>query len=262
MATLEPRQAIQLFIDEKITGIELARALVSWPTWSVPAQFDEDGQPGVSRFVMGDGTRFFRLFSDREAVDELRAAEGDDAIGPNFIETHGWWAFLQLTDDMQWVDINPRCQPDIHYRQPQFDMLREMARAVQVEGVLRDLSRARSEDELAHAGGEEDPLALLREYEGYHIVLQQGGEDDFQLVLAPDTKGRMLAAVFTASDTLQAFLNERRELTDGSHRSVAVDGKTLFTQLKQIELDGIVFNCSGPIPPSALAPQFLDLVLQ
>ena len=104
-------------------------------------------------------------------------------------------------------------------------------------------------------------MAAVREYEGYRIVLQESGEDDFQLVLAPDTKNRLLAAVFTAADTLQAFLNDRTELLDGNHRSVTVDGKTLFAQLKQIELQGLVFNCSGPIRPAALASQFLDLVL-
>ncbi|MCA9524213.1 MAG: hypothetical protein KC609_24765 [Myxococcales bacterium] len=261
MTTLEPRQAIQAFIDETITGTELARALVSWPNWNVPAQLDQSGTPGVSRFVTPNGERFFRLFSDGGAIDELRAAEGDDAVGPHFVETSGWWAFGQLTDDLQWVDINPKCKADIHYRQPQFEMLREMARAVRIEGILGDMAHAQSEDELAHAGGADDPMAAVREYEGYRIVLQESGEDDFQLVLAPDTKNRLLAAVFTAADTLQAFLNDRTELLDGNHRSVTVDGKTLFAQLKQIELQGLVFNCSGPIRPAALASQFLDLVL-
>jgi hypothetical protein len=83
--------------------------------------------------------------------------------------------------------------------------------------------------------------------------------DDNQLVMAPDQKGRTLAAIFTAEDACAAFLEE----TSQTHlQSLTYSGKNLFEILGKMDLTGMVFNCSGPITPVAFAAAFSQIVLE
>jgi hypothetical protein len=67
-----------------------------------------------------------------------------------------------------------------------------------------------------------------------------------RLVMAPDQKGRTLAAVFTSEDACEAFLDEAGKQGGTQLEPLIYAGKNLFELLSKMDLTGIVFNCSGP----------------
>ena len=72
-----------------------------------------------------------------------------------------------------------------------------------------------------------------------------------------------MAAVFTAEDALQLFVvsRERARGSDGLV-SVRLSGRELFEQIATNgEIDGLVVNASGPVPPIALAREVAEVVL-
>ena len=68
-------------------------------------------------------------------------------------------------------------------------------------------------------------------------------DTDARLVAAPDDQGRSLAAVFTHADAFDAFAEETN---DDDLRSVTLTGVELFEQIREMDLDGVMFDCSGP----------------
>jgi len=88
-------------------------------------------------------------------------------------------------------------------------------------------------------------------------------DGSYQLALAPDDKGRRLAAVFTYDDAFEAFLPEGEALhAEGQLLQVELAGPKLFEQLAQMSLDGLVFNCRGPARPIAFAQPFIAAILE
>jgi hypothetical protein len=81
-----------------------------------------------------------------------------------------------------------------------------------------------------------------------------------RLLMAPDQKGQALAAVFTFEDACDAFLEQARTQVD--MKPLIYAGKDLFKMLSEMNLTGIVFNCSGPAPPVAFAAAFSKVVLE
>ena len=100
-------------------------------------------------------------------------------------------------------------------------------------------------------GQEEHPLSLLREHDGYHLLMRATADGHSQLVLAPDARGRQLAAVFTAEDCLQAFMDRVLTQVKPLPLSLMLSGQELFERLVAMPLQGIVFNCAGPVQPHA-----------
>ena len=83
-----------------------------------------------------------------------------------------------------------------------------------------------------------------------------------RLVMAPDQKGRTLAAVFTSEDACEAFLDEAGKQGGTQLEPLIYAGKNLFELLSKMDLTGIVFNCSGPTPPVAFAAAFSQVILE
>jgi hypothetical protein len=80
-------------------------------------------------------------------------------------------------------------------------------------------------------------------------------------VMAPDPRGRKLAAVFVLEDALRAHVAAQRAALDGRDVSfVSRGGEALFAELAGMALDGVVFNPSGP-STKALSPAFVGEVL-
>jgi hypothetical protein len=80
--------------------------------------------------------------------------------------------------------------------------------------------------------------------------------------MAPDQKGRTLAAVFTSEDACEAFLDEAGKQGGTQLEPLIYAGKNLFELLSKMDLTGIVFNCSGPTPPVAFAAAFSQVILE
>jgi hypothetical protein len=79
----------------------------------------------------------------------------------------------------------------------------------------------------------------IKSFGRFYFGFESSGDNKF-LALAPDNKGRKLAAIFTAEDAANAFLAEHAA---GNVELVAMNGETLFKSLKTMPLDGMVFNC-------------------
>ena len=108
----------------------------------------------------------------------------------------------------------------------------------------------------------EDPMAKLREFEAFYVLC--AGPDGARMVLAPDSKnGRALVAAFTAMDALQLFVAARDgNLLHEELTSVQLSGRELFRHIQDsAEIEGVVFNPSGPGQPCALSSAVAAAVL-
>ena len=76
-------------------------------------------------------------------------------------------------------------------------------------------------------------------------------EGRLHIALAPDQQQRALVAIFTAEDTAQRFLQAVGDRLGKIHMDL-IDGEKLFTQLNLLPLEGLVFNCYGPVATLAL----------
>ena len=83
------------------------------------------------------------------------------------------------------------------------------------------------------------------------------------MLMAPDTKGRALAAVFTADDAYDAFAPDAKAQAGADPvQRLQLSGVALFNILQKLQIDGIVFNCAGPVTPVAFAAAFTRVVLE
>jgi hypothetical protein len=130
----------------------------------------------------------------------------------------------------------------------------ERAWASVIEDVLDELANGDVEP------GEErdDMLSLVADYPYFELAVYEDG-DDARLVAAPDDQGRDLIAVFTHADAFDAFAEETN---DEELRSVTLSGVELCEQLRELGVDGVMFDCSGPGPVSVFERAFAEDVLR
>ena len=242
----DPRQGIELFLERKLTGHQLLRCLASYERWVVPADFG-NGQPSFLEFG-SDGFTHFYMFSDVIAFEQAFNSEGS-AIGEHYLELTGDSVWLSFNDSVDDVNINPYSEHPIHYKKDQFATLRRWGRIIRVERVLENV--------LTKNTGYE----ILREFDSYQIVTRT---DQFghNLMMAPDSKGRKLAALFTAEDALGAYLEEMQENGWRDLEPLMMSGNRMFDLLLKSPLDGFVFNCCGPVPARAFALAFAQFVVE
>jgi hypothetical protein len=237
--------AVQEFIEGAIQSPALLRRLVGFPAWRVPVAIDEDGvRPRL--FTDAAGEAWLRAYTGANAQDE-------SGFQGEFLELSGSALVRMLSNrsdrdapQLAGFDIDPDTATALHYQRAQFPLLQRWADTLDVETTLA----GQSVD-----GG----FTLLRAYDGWRVVGREVGER-FQMFMAPDGRGRKLAAVFTAIDAADAFVSAHR-LDAESVRVVARTGTAVFTDLDALELDGIVFNCVGPTRPIAVAHAFAAAVL-
>lgn len=203
------------------------RALVSHQTWQVPS--DTAGAPRLTE----DGAR---LWLDAAS---MRSSPADVTMSGAalFEAAHAGLAGLRL--DGAAVVFGPADVPMLHA----WAAIDRITRCVQA---------------LSTRSGD---LAVLRAFDGWTILCSPG--DGLRSLLAPDRQGRKLAAVFTAEDALQAFRMRHGAALEGQKLEVRrYDGATLFEALTQTPgLDGVVFDCAGPLSPRAVSLAYLRLIL-
>lgn len=236
------RKAIRLQQQGQATDWTVLRALVEHPSWSVTVTTTENGpQP-----LLVSSPEGLWLLAFSQSSDQERWASSAQA-GNLVLDINGRGLVQMLTDRLVGLDLEVGTPFASHYKREQFPILRMWGQAATVEAIVR---------------GEQvqDAWNLLRSYSGYHVLLRQN--DSRSMVLAPDSQGRKLAAVCAAPDTFAALEEQVRTQLGEVVLDLQLDGKTLFEQLSQMPLDGIVFNPSGPVPPKALAAAFAKLVLQ
>lgn len=253
--------AIREWQEEVISGTQLMRELVSFDKWwlqvseAAAAESLSGGEP-VRLLYSQDAEGFTRLylFSGEEAFHTFLQAIGQEPGEHHVLVAAGIWVFTLPLESFDAVEIDPASAWQIGYRREQFPMLQAMAEAVAVERALADLRTGQ-----AQAG----TARLVRNYEHYLLPVFDLGEEGYMLALAPDDRGRALAAIFTAADGFEAYVQALAGMNDVEHLvSIEVPGPVLFEQLMKTNLDGLVFNCSGPTQPVAFALPFARVMLE
>ena len=253
--------AVSEWQQKRLSGSALMRAIVAYKEWSVQvseAAAVEAIQVGALPRLMFNrdeqGVSRLSLFSDTPAVMRFRkAAVGADTMQQTFLTTTGVWMFKLPLDTIDMICIDPGTPPDITYHKEQFPRLREMAEAIEVEETLAALRVGENTTD--------GMVKLVRDYAGYRIAINKV-EDKYSLALAPDSKGRALAAVFTCEEAFDAYYPECKQMyPEGELLMLPLAGSALFAQLQGQNLTGMVFNCAGPGRPVAFAAQFAEVVL-
>jgi hypothetical protein len=247
---LPPRQAIQAHLDGRLSGTLLLRSFMTYDHWHIPAVI-QAGSEVASRIALYEMERWFELFTDHEAMKAYEAVHGEMVLGDHFVTATGVSAFGWLDGSLDGVNINPNSSLAIHYRQHQIPMLKSWATIVQLEQAIYTPEAV------------ENPFEVIKAFQNYHIVLHRFG-DQHQIVLAPNSQGRRLPALFTAEDTRDSFLAYLKQISPESFseiRMLTLNGDELFSQLRGIPVDGIIFNPKGDLPPKAFAPQLIDHIL-
>ena len=238
-----PREAIDLFRAERLNAMYLLRVFAAWEEWHVPGD-EADGQLVLRPIAGRDEAPQLLMFSDEAAVAAARAHADTQNLGEPLITASGDAIFAALSDDFATIQINPFAGADLYYAREQFPRLREWGQIATVERALADVLRTGS------------GLDTIRNFDGYFIAVNREGLQNIALV--PDDFGRRLAAIFTARDALEAYLDENG---GPDTQPFGMTGKQLFTALSKIPLDGIVFNPAGPAA-YGFATAFIELLMR
>ena len=227
------RETIQQMLEGKLGGPALMRQFMAHEEWLMPIHLKPDGEWRPTVIQDTEGQRFELVFTDEQGYQDGLAAIDQELMGERVLTMSGSALFGKLGDDADILSINWNSPGQIFFKKAQFHALRRWANAINVE---RTLATPRPD------------LSLLKHFDGYYIVLQKV-EGGYALTLAPDKQGRKLAAVFTAEDALDAFVKDQTtEQLGFEPMTRSISGELLFDDLKDIAIDGICFNSSGPIP--------------
>ncbi len=255
------RLAVREWQEQVITGTHLMRQLVSFEHWQLLVAKTEAAEPKQDeppvRLLYGEdaeGVSRLYLFSDEEAYTSFLQATGQTSDAHDRLIIDGVWVFSLPLEQFDVVEIDPASPWQIGYRREQFPALRAMAEAVAVEQALIALQ---------HGEARPETLQRVRDYEHYLLPVLAAEGDRYALVLAPDPQGRALAAVFTAPDAFDAFVQALSMIPDDEELlQLEVPGPVLFAQLAETSLDGLVFNSFGPSRPVAFALPIASLLLE
>jgi hypothetical protein len=241
-----------------LSGASLMRGLVSWNAWEVPVSeaavkvaLTEQALPSIQLSTARDGKACLLIFSTEAAYEVYRKAN-NVAVAQHFVSMPGRTLFGVPLDGVDQLWIDPLCPHDIYYDTGQLGRLRECAAALAVETALAGLRQGEAPD---------GALKLVRNHPAYFIAVAQI-DGVPRMLLAPDAKGRMLGAIFTTDDAYDAFLPHAKAQAGAADvQRLQMSGVALFAALARMQLDGIVFNCDGPVAPVAFAHAMAKVVL-
>ncbi|MCB9519827.1 MAG: hypothetical protein H6699_03000 [Myxococcales bacterium] len=244
---------------------EVYRAIVEHDAWLVPAT--RDGERLAAHLVeRDDGARFLEVFSSAGARARAAAVEGAELANGPWVELRGDVLFGSLPlDGADRVNLDLHSEHATHFYRDQLPVLAAWARVAAVERAL------------AHPDQFADALDVVAGFDAYYEVWARDGSvsggGPAGRVLAPDSAGRRLAAVFTAEDRATAFARALAEAARGADwgsvddapRPVdvelrAADGGVVFARLAADGVDGVVFNPRAGCAPVALAGRVLGVL--
>jgi hypothetical protein len=243
---MDPKQAIQSYNSGNVDAASLLRVLVSHYEWCIPGR--REGDEVAPLIAVADDERWLQIFSDKETYQDYLRHIGDPPDS-EYILMPGPAVFASLGNNITGLNINPDSEASVHYASHQFENLRQWGLAIEVERILAGESTYTK------------PFHLLRAFDGYRLVFSADENNAHRLALVPDLNGRPLAAVFTADDAVRAFIEDAKKVLGEQPLISQIDGVSLFTQLKQLPIGGLVFNCSGPGPAHAVDIEFAEVVL-
>lgn len=252
-------RALQRFRAKQIPASSLMRAVVEFDRWVVPVSAESAAAaaaglpvPSVMMSQEPSGVTRLFLFTSPEAWNTFISVVGGPRPDQQFLTKDGAFIVGLPIDEVNWIVIDPASQHEFSYTHEQIPMLRRTAKVLEVEEAL-ELLRFNPE---AATGRVE----LVRDFPDYRVVVQKLGEES-RICMAPDDRGRTLAAVFTFDDAAETFLHDAAPtVTEGELAIMAVNGPGLFQTLSQMNIEGLVFNCRGPTTTIAFAAEFARLM--
>ena len=240
MNELSVAELIVAFHDQRISFDDIIRRLLN-TQWLIPADsIENNANTPVPLFREIESTNYLLVFSDE---DEFNALHYEDA--PHTIRRSGLWILQQLRTS--WLDtnlgaivLNPASAAALQFTREYFDLLLRWAQIVELETALRGQSTI---NELA---------IKIRNFGSFLLPLFRT-DTVTHIVLAPDDKGRQLAAIFTAPDAAKTYIDAAAQQDPDLEIYLdELDGTNLMTNLLALHadgmLDGVVFNCFGPVP--------------
>ncbi len=254
-----PAQAIRNWLAKRTSATALMRTLVAYNHWELPitersSQAMRTSNAPPEPWLYRDAQKRPRLFlfSNRDAWRRYVAA-AKLAHDQPFATASGVSLFTRDLSALHAVHIDPLTDDALTLESDLFARLNVVADAVRVERALLQLRRG-----TARVGAQ---LAAVRSFAAWHVALHDS-PDGARFAHAPDPRRRSLAAVFTLNDAFECFAQTLDAAAQSTLRRTIMNGETLFTELLDAGLDGIVFNCQGPTEPVAFAPAFARLVLE
>lgn len=247
--TSSPLDAMRAAKQGTLPDWALMRALVSHRAWQVPADAAPAGPDAAPTPRLSRSDDGVRLAAWAEPAT-FAAAHASGGRAATFTGAGLFGLLGALGDGLAEVVLEPGGDAEIRFGTERFGALRHWAEVDRITRIVRGLDDA------------PDAFDRLRRFDGWH-VFERETDDGRQLLRAPDARGRALVAVFTAEDTLHSFLARFGERLRGQPiELVRSDGQALFERLAATPgLDGIVFDCAGPLPPKAVRAQFAREVL-
>ena len=216
--------------------------------------------PVFDLFTDSAGQQQLFVFEDKPTHDAFRETVGKGA--GHFLSLPGYALFQTDLSAVGAITVNPLAANTLTLTRDYFERMSQLAAAVHIE---RTLQRLRQGD------GQSGDVSRVKHHERYWLALQdlgesaaekRAGEPSRGIALAPDERGRQLAALFTAEDGFEAY-SEWWEVTKqpGELKVTILTGEVLFNALVRQNLDGMVFNCEGPTTPIAFALGMAQVVV-
>ena len=225
--------AIQDFQAQKLSFAMLIRHIAQHD-WFIPSI---EEQPFLQQI---NGELFLSISSNRESFSKTHSDPEVKPLIKNFE-----WIMNNLPEELAGLLIDMSLDHATQLPSQYFEFCKQIVACSKIETIF---TKEVSEEEL---------LQTLRSYSSYLLPIIQDEEGTTNIALAPDHQNRQLIAVFTAPDCFQAF----QYAAQGKLGNVTVDevsGEKLFSDLSQLPIDGLVFNCYGPVQPQAIGKSLID----
>ncbi|MCB1179276.1 MAG: hypothetical protein KDK36_16970 [Leptospiraceae bacterium] len=249
-----PEEWVGEFEDGIITGFGLMEAMARFDRWLVGIERLEEGYiPETIRDE--DGNLFINLFSKPEYMDLYGKTWGEKFRPKFFLTLNGSWIFKNLPSGLEYLNIDPDSEHSILYKKHQIELLMEIGKMIEIDLSMRKIIGTTVKKFVDI----KEEFQNLKNYSDYYFITK-----DEKAPLAPDDSNRKLIPVFTSKASAKMFsdwLKSGQEIEDLEIKQFS--GHEIFPKLQKLQLDGIVFNCSGPITPCAftleLAKKVIDL---
>ncbi|HSI64020.1 MAG TPA: hypothetical protein VLE43_12905, partial [Candidatus Saccharimonadia bacterium] len=172
----------------------------------------------------------------------------------HFLSSPGTWVFTLPLDGIDELILDPASPHQFVVSGESIKSLAATAWAIQLEQALYRLRAGE---------GKDGDVAFVAKYPDFHIALSKAADGAITFCMAPDTQGRVMAAVFTHEDALDLAFDEMQAHYAPSQVMITkCDGPKLFGILAGMQLTGIVFNFSGPEKPVAFAAALAGILLE
>lgn len=245
-------QALLAYSRQEISNTAVVRAMAESAEWYVPMLFAAD-QLGITvadhaiilGTEFGGNPKFLTLFTDQAAVHR---AQGQP-LGAFSGKLRGVDIFDALSEaQFDRVDVNPGSPRELTFYMDRdsFGLVKLVSQVVRLEQALASATDATI------------PWLALRDHPGYMIAITPSNQPATTELKGFDGPCSM---VFTSPDRFELYKSRLSEEQCAAISTVTLPGASLFTQLQNFEVAGIILNPSCPgatVLPAFLFPRIVS----